>query len=175
MSKIETIWREIEHTRLKANFYGHDFPMNPASSPDRIEQYLSKTTGFYIPQQLRESLMIFDGMDRNRGVWRIGFIPLSVDDIVETWLNDRQREQEAIDEGDDVIKRSHHIPIMYDPTLHHEIYMDARDGSVLNYNVDGGWFEGYSFVDYHSWLIAVRDFRPIDGYMEWPTLRENGG
>ena len=112
-------------------------------------------------------------MDRERGVWRNGFIPLSVDVIVETWLIHRQREQEAIDEDDDVIKHSHHLPIMFDPTLHHEIYIDANDGSVLNYNIDGGYFEEYRFPDYCSWLIAVRDFRPLIGYMEWPCLREN--
>ncbi len=169
MSELKTVWQEIEVARSKADFYGHDFPMNPASSADRIEQYLTKTTGFYTPDQLTESLLIFDGMDRKRGVWRNSFIPLSVDDIVETWLNDRQREQEARDEGDQVVKYSHHLPIMFDPTLHHEIYIDARENSVLNYNVDGGYFEDFAFADYLSWLIAVRDFRPLVGYMEWPT------
>ena len=168
MSEIETVWQEIENARRGASFFGHVFPMNAGSAPQRIEQYLTKSIGFYIPDQLAESLLLFDGMDRRRGVWRIGFISLSVDDIVKTWRRDRQREREAIDEGDDVIKQSHHLPVMYDPTLHHEIYMDVRDGSVLNYNISGIYFESYRFPDYLSFLSEVSDFRPMDGYMEWP-------
>ena len=172
MIEIEQVWLQIESSRRRANYYGHDFPMNAASTIDRIEQFLSRTTGFRTPSQLQKSLLLFDGMDRGRGVWRNSLIPLSVDDIVESWLNDRRREEEVRDEGDDIVKHAFHLPVMCDPTLHPEIFIDARDGSVLNYVVDGGYFEDFRFVDYLGFLLAVRDCGSMQGHMEWPSVKQ---
>ena len=57
---------------------------------------------------------------------------------------------------------------MTDPTLHHEIYIDANDGKVLNFIVDGGYFFDFRYPAYIDFLNAAFQHLDTDTYYEWP-------
>lgn len=169
LKRMKSLWESIEGKRAASGFYGASFPMNPPASEAMIEQRLRRVLDQTLPNQLIDSLRVFNGMDRRKGGWLNSFIPLSVEGIIEIWLDDRQREAEAIDELDDVVKCRNHIPVMTDAVAHREIYMDAQDGAMLHYVVDGIYFDKFRFKTYLDLLICIEREWFHCSYTEWPT------
>ena len=169
MTDLSAIWQEIETIRSQRTDYGFDVAMNDPVTIDQIEQRLARVLGYAIPTQLQCSLLTYNGLDP-KGTWFDRYQPLSVEGIIRHWKNDRQGEQEAQAEGDEVTRLASHIPIMDDPTLHHKIYMDGIDGSIMNYVVDGIYFEEFRYSTYEDFLLVAKKYLISDMYFEWPDM-----
>ncbi len=168
MNDLENILKEIEIIRARTPGQSFHVPMNPPATIDQIEQRLTRVLGFKIPEDLKRFLLIHNGL--RKGTWFDRYRPLSLEEIIAQWRDDRQREQEARGERDEVVKLPNHIPIMGDPTLHHKIYMDANDGSIMNYVVDGIYFEKFRYDTYLEFLIVAKDYLVRNAYFEWPNM-----
>ena len=78
MIELDAVWKAINAARIKAKENGSEYPMNPPATLKMIEQ-LSQTLGTKIPNQLKDSLLIHNGMNEQEGVWFASLIPSSIE------------------------------------------------------------------------------------------------
>ena len=145
--------------------------MNPPAGVDLLEQRLARVIGQPIPLQLRQSLLIHDGMDGKRGCWfaQCGvLIPCSSQTIETIWRADRKRAAEAKAEGDNWVNDDNWIPAVADAIAEHTIYIDAKDQSVLCYVHAGLFAKDFRYPGYSDFLGAVLKHIKNDALFEWP-------
>lgn len=169
---IRDIWKAIESARADSAHQECKHPMNGPVAPEVLEQRLARVIGRPVPQQLRESLLIHDGMSQ-QGSWAkdvLSLIPCNAAWIEKIWTEDRQREAEAIAEGDEVVKFAHYIPVASDCLFEHNVYIDARNGKVLCYVCAGLYIEDFRYESYLSFLQDIHHHIESDSYFEWPQI-----
>ena len=94
--------------------------MNPPATEDMIQR-LASVLGYEIPNQLRSSLLTYNGsakwgLEIEHGeIVSQAFAALSVTAIEKQWRSDRQQKRELKNEGDDFPKKPEWIPVFIDP------------------------------------------------------------
>lgn len=164
-NEIQFDWQALKETRLTKR--ENPTPFNPAATPDMIEQRLARVLGVLIPQQLQESLLMHDGITDRRGEFFQGLGPGSIEWIIRAWRDDRKREAEAADEGDQWIKPPTLIPVFHDATAHCEIYIDSLDGTMKYYDPAGHAFWDYVYPSYSAMLRDILWHMQNDCQWEW--------
>ena len=173
-NEIQKTWAAIENARIRSAKPNCRIPMRPPATPDALEQRLARSIGTAIPSQLRESLLIHNGIATRRGAWfddLYGSIyPLSVGEIESRWHADRRHERQLEKEGDTwwVLKRNL-IPVIGDLAAHHTFYVDANDGRFCFYVEDGGYLHDHRFPSYTTFLKHVLSCIESDEAFEWPS------
>ena len=94
--------------------------MNPPATEDMIQR-LASVLGYEIPNQLRSSLLTYNGsakwgLEIEHGeIVSQAFAALSVTAIEKQWRSDQQQKRELKNEGDDFPKKPEWIPVFIDP------------------------------------------------------------
>ena len=131
---IKEVWQQIEDARLAR--VEQPSALKPPATKEAIDE-LAKHLGCEIPDQLRDSLVLHDGMED----WGLEIVDgevtqyyqwLGVDGIRKQWDEDRQRQREAEAEGDTFQVHPKWIPIFIEPVEHDDvIYLDTSNGTIL--------------------------------------------
>ena len=172
---IQKVWKLLEQARLVQQ--ADPTPMNPPATPDMIEQLLVRVLDVPIPEQLRESLLIHNGITDKRGEFFQMCGPGSVDWIIAAWRSDRRREAEAIDEGDPWGKPPTLIPVFHDGTAHGEIYINSDDGTMMFFDPAASTencFWDYRYPNYAAMLYDILWHIENDTQWEWGFRMKNG-
>ena len=169
---IAEVWKRIELAR-KAKIKSPN-KLNPPASEQDIDE-LEKHLGCEIPQQLRASLRLHDGMDASGleivagddTVWLYRW--LGVAEIREQWDEDRQRQKEAEAEGDKFQVDPNWIPIFVDPVESEEIvYLDSSSGKVLLRRTPASrQIQPHRYPDLKSFLDVQEHFISNGWQYEW--------
>lgn len=172
--KIGDVWQRIQQARDGKIDKPESLP--PAATEEQI-RYLAKTLDCQIPDQLHESLLVHNGSGESGleivnsdDTWQ-SYRALSIDGIIQHWQKDRQRESEAIAEGDPFPKKPEWIPVFLEPAEHQEqIYLDTTDGTILHFNSACGWgdeVDEFRYPDYLTFLKVLEHHIRNDLWFEW--------
>ena len=170
--EIEATWERIQEAReLKS---GSPDELQPPATNKMVDQ-LAKDLELVVPQQLRESLLTHNGMDK----WGLEIIDeqdsgqalklLGIDQIRQHWQEDRKSEAEAIAEGDDYPKKSDWIPIFIDPAeCEDQIYIDSKDGSVLLFQMPASVsVHSFRYPDLNTFLMVLEHHIRNELWFDW--------
>ena len=163
---IADVWQQVQQARNAK--VKNPNPLNPPATEQQLEK-LSKALGYDIPKALRESLLVHNGLNK-AGICQ-GFQPLSVDGIIKHWQADRKRQKEAKAEGDPFVKKPEWIPVFVESAEGEEqIYLDAKDGTLLHYNHAASYgdeVEDFRYGDYLTFLKVVEHHIRKVLWFEW--------
>lgn len=171
---ITELWKAIE--RARAVHQDDPTPMNPPATADSIEQQLARVLDVTVPDQLRESLLIHDGITDKRGEFFQSIGPGNVKWIIAAWQSDRRYEAEAFAEGDLWRKPPTLIPVFHDATAHCEIYINSDDGTMLYFDPAASTehcFWDYRYPSYAALLQDILWHIENDVTWEWGFRMQN--
>lgn len=172
---LSNIWKQLTQARDRSDAYECRKSMNGPVSPDVIEQQLRRLLDQPIPVELLQSLQIHDGVSED-GCWfpnTFAFYPMSAAQIMRRWQSDRQREAEMKAEDMDWEINRNFIPVIGDYAAHHTYYLDARDGTFVNYIEDGLTIDKFRYPNYQTYLSDVLRTVLADSEYVWPWREDH--
>ena len=170
--KIIESWQRIQSARLGK--MESPSAMNPPATEDMIHR-LASVLGYEIPNQLRSSLLTYNGsakwgleIEHGESVSQ-AFAALSVTAIEKQWRSDRQQQREAKNEGDDFPKKPEWIPVFIDPAEGEEqVYLDTTNGSILQYHMAANpEVDPFRYPDYQTFLAVLENHIRQNLWFEW--------
>lgn len=175
-NSISNVWQMINVARSRANKDDtYKQPLNPPATESQIKQLRSKI-GLALPNQLRASLLIHDGIHESKHGRCVLFddggtiYPLSCDEIATIYQSNATRDAEAIEEWDTrVATHKDWIPIFSDIIAHKNIYIDVKDGSVLcELFAASDSCKAFRYASYVDFLADLLKHIENDEHFEWP-------
>lgn len=170
-STIKKIWSEIQAVTKAQKM---TVSLKGPATTDSIKK-LEGVLGYKLPSQLRESLLIHNGTDRNdlllvnRKDLSQGYIVLGTEAIEKRWLSDRKQQREAEAEGDLFAKLPTWIPIVVDSAEGDEqVYLDTQDGTVLMcLRPASDEVQAFRYPDYATFLAVIHHHMNQGLWFEW--------
>ena len=165
---IQSLWASID--QVSASNGAEDL-LKPPATTEQLDRLGSKI-GLTIPKSLRESLLIHDGITKSKHGHRelTSFLyPLSCSEIESLYKKNSQRDAEAIEEEDtNVATHRYWIPLFSDIRCHQEIYIDARDGTILcKLAASSNPCEKFRYRNYEAFLKVMLGHVESGDQFEW--------